>query len=502
MTASDETRGVALPGTARTGTPDAGNAGELLGTREIGGQLYARYRATPGTWVSASMRQQGYGLLYRQDRGYGAYEGLIRAPDGSQLANVDRVRPGQEYLVPVRRAPQRAPAPALAPAPEPARPVASSGTNAPFAVTEATRGTDNRYGGSQPPPPPAAGAAPLLYPAARPVGDALSRAALRWGGAEVVTGEAALSGAAGLTAPGWLTLGVGVVAIGLAAWGAYEAYGAYREYQSKERALAESRALLQSLERARAVTRALLRKNQQNAHQLWQNELITDDEYFLYLATGTLVLQPDSPARGSGTGSSAGSAIGFDRKRETDERWWYIMWLGYAYNRARMFDNPFNEVYVVGDDGNDYRLDATNLKEIISRKFTQFAQISEETGIRYVQEMVKKYHPGTRIKKVDSSKGILMHTDVLTGRMVLVVPVQRYPIPRAVLEEAKRLNVTIRDDFGNEFRFDQPQQTYQRPDVQLELAPGARLLPDARFGTPPGGSPDAGIAPGYIDLTE
>ncbi len=79
----------------------AGNPGTLLGTESRQGVSYVRYRAEEGTWVSASLAQQGYDKQYGKDVAYGAYVGLVLGPDGEPLSTPDKIRPGQEYLIPV-----------------------------------------------------------------------------------------------------------------------------------------------------------------------------------------------------------------------------------------------------------------------------------------------------------------------------------------------------------------------------------------------------------------
>jgi len=81
----------------------AGNAGTLLGIESRGDVAYAKYRAEKGTWVSASLAQQGYDKRYGSDLAYGAYSGLVLDAAGNPLANPDRIRPGQEYMFPVGR---------------------------------------------------------------------------------------------------------------------------------------------------------------------------------------------------------------------------------------------------------------------------------------------------------------------------------------------------------------------------------------------------------------
>jgi len=145
MTANEDTRG-----TAGRATVIRGNPGTLVGTQDVRGEPYARYRATPGTWVSASLKEQGYGPA----AGYGAYAGLVRSPDGKPLPNPDRIAPGQEYLVPLR-------APTVAPPP----------TANVIAGTDAARGVANRYG-----TPPATRPGPQLSPRATTIRQARAAA--------------------------------------------------------------------------------------------------------------------------------------------------------------------------------------------------------------------------------------------------------------------------------------------------------------------------------------
>lgn len=97
-------RGTANRGTkARAASPTAGNPGTFLRTERIDGVTYARYRAQQGTWVSESLRQLGYDRQYSKDLAFGAYAGVVRTPDGALLATPDRIRPGQEYLIPISK---------------------------------------------------------------------------------------------------------------------------------------------------------------------------------------------------------------------------------------------------------------------------------------------------------------------------------------------------------------------------------------------------------------
>lgn len=88
-------------GTANRGIPlKQGNPGKIVGYESIGGTRYARYRAEPGTWVSSSLVEQGYDKKYGRETGYGAYANVGRDPRGKPLKSPDRIKPGQEYLIP------------------------------------------------------------------------------------------------------------------------------------------------------------------------------------------------------------------------------------------------------------------------------------------------------------------------------------------------------------------------------------------------------------------
>ena len=271
-------------------------------------------------------------------------------------------------------------------------------------------------------------AEPLIGPGTGAVGGALARAAAQWGSAEVIAGGGGAA-AAGASAPAWAW----IIPVAAWAWAGYQWYGVYQSWQS--------------LQQAKANSADLQRQVRQAAHTAWQNGAITDDEYFLFLATGTLVIQP----RGSGSGAAAPPST--VTKAATDQRWWQLMQQGINYNRARRFDYPFREVYVNNPDGGYYVVDALDPgKEIVSRKNTQFAGISIETGIEYVKEAARKYAPGTPIADVPSNEGLLGIATKLEGQLILEIPLQRLPIPNAVLEMAKKLGVTIRDHFGNIYK--------------------------------------------------
>ena len=91
-------------------------------------------------------------------------------------------------------------------------------------------------------------------------------------------------------------------------------------------------------------------------------------------------------------------------------------------------------------------------KEIVSRKYTQFDEVSEETAIRYLKELEEKYAPGSIIADVPSNKtGVnreifkVNQGRDLKGQMILEAPVQKADIPPNVLEYANSHRIKIRD---------------------------------------------------------
>ena len=137
-----------------------------------------------------------------------------------------------------------------------------------------------------------------------------------------------------------------------------------------------------------------------------------------------------------------------------------------AFNKARAKFYPFNEVYLEAPkkainlpEGSPtkhqyVRLDSYNphTGEIVSRKYTQLSEVSEETAIRYLKELSEKYAPGSVIADVPSNrtgvnKGIfeLNQGDKLKGQMILEVPVQKKPIPQNVINYADKLRIKIRN---------------------------------------------------------
>ena len=144
-----------------------------------------------------------------------------------------------------------------------------------------------------------------------------------------------------------------------------------------------------------------------------------------------------------------------------------------AFNKARAKFYPYNEVYLEAPkkainlpEGaptkHQYvRLDSYNphTGEIVSRKYTQLSEVSDETAIRYLKELSDKYAPGSVIADVPSNrtgvnKGIfeLNQGDKLKGQMILEVPVQKKSVRESILKYARDNNIQIRDINGKIYK--------------------------------------------------
>jgi hypothetical protein len=152
-----------------------------------------------------------------------------------------------------------------------------------------------------------------------------------------------------------------------------------------------------------------------------------------------------APAAGAGAKPAPGPPKGLDRTQRIAN-----LRRGQAYDAAHKFDYEHREVVLKPRGGGRPRLDGYKPGQaIVSRKETQLAQVTLKSALQYVREVPKKYAPRTPIAKVKSNKGI--KDTYLRGQMYLEVPVQIEPVPRAVLDEAQRLDVIIRDVTGREY---------------------------------------------------
>ena len=139
-----------------------------------------------------------------------------------------------------------------------------------------------------------------------------------------------------------------------------------------------------------------------------------------------------------------------------------------TFNKARAKFYPYNEVYLEAPkkainlpEGSPTKHQYVRLdsyvpgKEIVSRKYTQLSEVSEETAIRYLKELSDKYAPGSIIADVPSNrtgvnKGIfdVNGDNVLRGEMILEVPVQKAKMSPNVLKYATDHRIKIRDIKG------------------------------------------------------
>jgi hypothetical protein len=135
---------------------------------------------------------------------------------------------------------------------------------------------------------------------------------------------------------------------------------------------------------------------------------------------------------------------------------------GNEFNKIRSTSYPNNEVYLIKpkDNSKYVRLDSYKPgKEIVSRKYTQFSDIEEATGIKYVQELRDKYPAGTKIADVPSNKTGGANASLqgninngIAGQMILEIPVQKNGIPQVVINYAKNEGIIIRDIFGTIYK--------------------------------------------------
>ncbi|MDA8352449.1 MAG: hypothetical protein M0Z65_04530 [Firmicutes bacterium] len=134
---------------------------------------------------------------------------------------------------------------------------------------------------------------------------------------------------------------------------------------------------------------------------------------------------------------------------------------GNAFNKKMAVKYPHNEIYIEKPSAKSgkVRLDSYNPKkgEIVSRKYTQLANIKFQTAKNYINELKNKYPPGAKIADVPSQrKGSGHQNDGLAGldinpegEMILEVPVQKKKVPQNILDYADSRDITIRDEKGN-----------------------------------------------------
>jgi hypothetical protein len=162
---------------------------------------------------------------------------------------------------------------------------------------------------------------------------------------------------------------------------------------------------------------------------------------------------------------------------------------GNTFNRERAAAYPHGEVTLEAVPGERGRVrvdalaigelatDATGRRvvvgaEIVERKFSQLAEIGVEAAIDRINELTDLYHPGAEIADVRPRRGEVSPTAEamaasratlgpelggrLHGQMVLEIPQQLAPVPRAVLEHAQRNGVILRDPDGRVYSLAHP----------------------------------------------
>jgi hypothetical protein len=82
----------------KTEATKQGNPGVQMGEEVVNGIICVRFKATEGTYTSASAKQVGTG--HSKESGYGAYEDIILGDNLEPLPNPDRIEPGADHLVP------------------------------------------------------------------------------------------------------------------------------------------------------------------------------------------------------------------------------------------------------------------------------------------------------------------------------------------------------------------------------------------------------------------
>jgi hypothetical protein len=163
--------------------------------------------------------------------------------------------------------------------------------------------------------------------------------------------------------------------------------------------------------------------------------------------------QPNQPGQTGEPGAAEQSSRPEWLRRQIEE--------GNEFNRRR---EPYyeeqggaNEVHVEprSDKGQYPRVDSyVPDEEIVSRKHTQLAEVQESTANGYLRELANTYGPGTVVADTPTNRRDLGDDAIgqpMSGDMILEVPVQRNGVPPAVLAEARRLGIIIRDENGHTY---------------------------------------------------
>ncbi|MPZ93907.1 MAG: hypothetical protein GEU96_03130 [Propionibacteriales bacterium] len=123
---------------------------------------------------------------------------------------------------------------------------------------------------------------------------------------------------------------------------------------------------------------------------------------------------------------------------------------GIRFNREDGKNYVLNEIRLVtGKIMDSY----VHRREIVERKMSQLAAISDETAKGYLSSIDRKYSAGKIIADTPRNRSVCPN---LIGRptiglVILKVPVQDRPIPDSVLNRANELDIQIRDTEGTRY---------------------------------------------------
>jgi len=121
---------------------------------------------------------------------------------------------------------------------------------------------------------------------------------------------------------------------------------------------------------------------------------------------------------------------------------------GNALNQINRWVYPHNELPIRTRAGGLVYLDSYNpaTGEIVSRKFTQLAEVGYETGLDYLQEVRVKYSSGALIAETPAAGPLAGQR--IRGNLILEVPIQNAPVPPELLQYAHSRGIQIRDVAG------------------------------------------------------
>ncbi len=163
------------------------------------------------------------------------------------------------------------------------------------------------------------------------------------------------------------------------------------------------------------------------------------------IETSNLVTEVSTHLQGTGATKSKSRGI-----PEYVKKHWEA---GNNFNKENRPRYPYNEIELEPKEinGKKYVVDSyIPGKEIVSRKFTQLAVVQEKTALGYLSEFTKKYPQDSVISAGRFNPNALKGSR-LEGELILEVPVQTTkpePVPQAVISEANKKGIAIRDING------------------------------------------------------